>query len=756
MPSRLSRATAGLCLAVPLALPPAPAAAQDQLASRPLEEVIVVGQRQAPITVEPRGLSVSLGQEQFDAINAVNVEDLMKYAPNFFVRKRFIGDLNGVPGFRGTHSTQSARTLVLVDGFLVSNFLGNSFGFPPKWGVVGPGEARQFDIVYGPYSARHPGNSMGGIVSITTREPEGTEAFATLQGFAQPYEQYGTDDTYLGYSAEAGLGWKQQDGPWSLRLSARRLENEGQPMQWRQLTRATGTAPATPLTGGFVDDELITKTPVFAADSPDTTVQDQLRARVGVGFGDGWQADALAILWTVDSDQTDPESYLRDAAGNPVYQGRVRLADGSLWTANGVTLSLSERREILAGVKLSGPLAGWDLRAALSRFWMDRLETRTSSTHQTGITNGSGTLARQGDTGWWAADLLAEREFGALDLALGANGMWYETAQDLFTTASWRSKATPAFSSRTEGKTGQVGAFVDARYALSDSLTLTGGARLDRWRAHDGALANATAQAAYPTRRDTAFSPTLGAEWDIAQGWQAQLSLATATRFPTVGELFQGRLVDGQLDPGSFDPDLKPEESRDANLLLRRDLGDVRLTGSLFWQRVEDAIFSQQGFNQFGAVTTSFKNIDVVRQWGIEAIVEVVDALPGLDLDANLAWTDAETLRNRPNPAAEGVQFSRIPRWRANANARWRFAEDWLASLGLRFASRPNTNLEGTQRGDTFGYTSEFLILDAKLSWDVTDQARLSLGVDNLTDNQAWVFHPYPQRTFVLELGWRL
>lgn len=151
-------------------------------------EVIVVGQRDAPISIVPRGLSISLRQEQFAAINAVNVEDLMKYAPNFFVRKRYIGDANAVPGFRGTHSTQSARALVLVDGFVVSNLLGNSFSFPPKWGVVGPGEVQQFDIVYGPYSSRYPGNSMGGVISITTKPPkEGLESFATAQYFVQPH-----------------------------------------------------------------------------------------------------------------------------------------------------------------------------------------------------------------------------------------------------------------------------------------------------------------------------------------------------------------------------------------------------------------------------------------------------------------------------------------------------------------------------------------------------------------------------------------
>lgn len=119
-----------------------PAWAEDAEADAAAENntILVVGQRDAPIEIEPHGLAVSLGEEQFAAVNAFNVEDLIKYAPNFFVRKRFTGDSNGVPGFRGTHSTQSARALVMVDGFVVSNFLGNSFGFAPKWGAVVPGE----------------------------------------------------------------------------------------------------------------------------------------------------------------------------------------------------------------------------------------------------------------------------------------------------------------------------------------------------------------------------------------------------------------------------------------------------------------------------------------------------------------------------------------------------------------------------------------------------------------------------------------
>ena len=273
----------------------------DPSDAKDLEEVLVVGQRDAPITVVPRGLSVSLGDTQFAAINALNAEDLMKYAPNFFVRKRFAGDDNAVVALRGTNTVQSARTLVMVDGFVVSNFLGNSYSFPPKWNVVGPSEIQQFDIVYGPYSARYGGNSMGGIVSVTTREPTESGGYLTLQSFAMPFEEYGFDETFQGYSVEAGGTWKGESSPWSLRVGARHFDNVGQSMTYNLLTPANGMG--TPVEGAFDDPRLAT--PVFGAASPEDVTQDQLRLRLGYEFSGGWKLDALFFGWLTNQDLTD-------------------------------------------------------------------------------------------------------------------------------------------------------------------------------------------------------------------------------------------------------------------------------------------------------------------------------------------------------------------------------------------------------------------------------------------------------------------
>ena len=746
-----SHRRARLC-ALPLLCIAAPALAQE---AENDSSILVIGQKGAPITIDPRGLSVSLGDEQFAGVNAQNVEDLMKYAPDFFVRKRYAGDSNGVPGFRGTHSTQSARTLVMVDGFVVSNFLGNSFGFAPKWGVVGPGEVEQFDIVYGPYSARYSGNSMGGIVNITTRSPEKTEAFATVQGLAEPYGQYGTRATYWGWSGEAGLGWRQQDGPWSARISGRHFRNDGQPMSWYGLAPAAG-ATGTPVTGAVVDPGQAipnapgsASNPVFAAQSPAATTQDQAKLRIGYDGASGVTGEMLFAYWHNLDAQYAPDCYLRDAAGGKVCEGRVTTL-GRTWTASGARWSRTVRDEFLAGARIAAPVgAGMTAKLNLSTYQIARSDGFTSASWAAGAADGAGLLARQGPTGWYTAELSLDGKAGALDLAAGASANLYRTDLTNYTLPHWRSDGGRAFSTRTFGKTRLLAGWAEARLH-ADALVFALGARLESWRAFDGGLGRIGTSGQpvtnrYAARGKTAFDPKFSVEWH-GGATSVQLSLAEAT--------LNG---DGSFNRDSFDPNLKPERSRDANLVVAHDFGRLKLTGSAFWQRVDDTIFSFVGFNQNGITTSSFKNIDVTRQIGLELIAEARDVgVRGLALDANLAWIDSRTVRNASAPAAEGVQFPRIPRWRLNANVRYQVTPRVLVAMGMRYATRPNTDLFGLQRGDTFGYTSELFALDARVNWKMTDRFRLSAGVDNITNDRAWVYHPYPQRSFLVEAGWTL
>ncbi len=158
----------------------------------------------------------------------------LKYLPSFQVRERYIGDRNGPIATRTTGTLSSAQTMLYADGILLSNLLGNSFSFPPRWGFVSPDEIESVSILYGPFSAQYAGNSFGGVVNLNTKMPTKLESHANVQAFMQNFELYGTDKTFNGNHQSASIGNKVND--LSFLFTVDRLESESQPMQFANAT----------------------------------------------------------------------------------------------------------------------------------------------------------------------------------------------------------------------------------------------------------------------------------------------------------------------------------------------------------------------------------------------------------------------------------------------------------------------------------------------------------------------------------------
>lgn len=127
------------------------------------------------------------------------------------IRKRYVGDRNALIGGRSHGTLQAPRGVVYADGVLLSNFLGRFNA--PRWNMVAPEEISRVDVLYGPYSALYPGNSIGTTVLITTRDPGAFTSSGRVQFFGQNYKGYGYEDDYGGrqYSAFTGNRW----GAWS-------------------------------------------------------------------------------------------------------------------------------------------------------------------------------------------------------------------------------------------------------------------------------------------------------------------------------------------------------------------------------------------------------------------------------------------------------------------------------------------------------------------------------------------------------------
>src|SRR5262249_51787108 len=156
-------------------------------------------------------------------INATDSEDALKYFPSLLVRKRYIGDYNhAILSSRASGTGNSARSAVYADGILLSNYLGNGVGglsFPPRWGLVTPEEIERVDVMYGPFAAAYPGNSVGAVVDYQTRMPTRFEAHAKAGFTTQNFDLYGHAERQNAWAASASVGDRAGALSWWVNLN---------------------------------------------------------------------------------------------------------------------------------------------------------------------------------------------------------------------------------------------------------------------------------------------------------------------------------------------------------------------------------------------------------------------------------------------------------------------------------------------------------------------------------------------------------
>lgn len=738
------------CGLAALAAWPPPASA-DAMATVAASDIVVTAELEERRlhALDTPSFGVGIAAAQLGAVNAVNAEDLLRYAPATIVRKRYAGDPNATLSFRNMHSQQTPRALVLVDGFPISNFLGADWDTAPKWGVLAPDDIGRVEIVYGPTSAHYSGHSMGGTMLIETQPIRETAVRLSMQGLGQHYGYYKTDADYLGWSIDGGVE-ATLGSRGGVALSYRHFRNRGQPMEWRM------AAAGTPYAGQAIVDPELPFLRVAAEDSPVDTTEDQLRARGHYDLGGGWEVHGLAALLVQRDDAAHPQSFLRDAAGQPTFVG-----------VEGVSANVARRSELLTGVALEGALAGWTTRLRYSRFDTLRNRTRTSDNYDvaTGLAPRAGRVMDV-DGRWQNLALDVERTFDGHAIAIGVALDRYAHDARTDNLSDWATGQGGPLRDASHGRTRLLGLYAEDKVTVG-RVTATFGLRYESWRAWDGRLVDGGADVRYPARRADAWSPKLALRFAPDDATELTASFALATRFPTVRELYQPGLVQygadaGALDLNGFNPDLKPEKAVDVQLTAMRRFGNLHVTLDAYRQDVRDTIFAQSiavPDPASGALVqnTLVTNIGKVRSWGADLVVSAEHLLvKGLALDANLSWIDATITDNPLNRALVGNRFPRIPTWRVNASLRYAPDPAWDFAINLRHQSTPDRNLENnaTSKCGTFFCVTRFSFVDLRARHRM-GAVELSAGVDNLFDEKAFVYHPYPGRSFIIGLKWK-
>ena len=719
-------------------------------------------------------------------VNIVDTEDAVKYEPSLFVRKRNYGDTSPVLATRIWGINSSARTLVYGDEILLSPLIANNnTSGSTRFGLVSPDDIQRIDFLYGPYSAAYPGNSMGGVMQITTKMPDQAVANIKQTEAFQQFKWYGVKDTYATHQTSAEIGNRHESFAWQLNGSF--TDSHSQPVTWVTTTNSAVSnggsglivAPnkygyqvgASSSTTGIVYNP---RAYIAGAGGLLHTQMTNLNLKTSFDITPWLTAKYVLGFWS-NNGASSVQTFLNTSAGAPTFDGISGFASGC-YTIN--------EKHVTNAFSLKTDTKGeWDWELAVNRYDMlqDLQRTPSNVSGTTGFTTDGKALSYAG-TNWMNADIKAiwrsNNGKGDHEVSFGVHTDQYQLKNPTYQLADWTSgSSSDVLYAKNTGQTNTTGLWVQDVWKLAPSLKLTMGAREEFWGASNGM--NYTTNSAYPTPGSitttnqpslsaTKTSPKASLNYVLNQDWDVTGSFGQAYRFPTVGELYQTNGTGTTLTVGN--PNLKPEEVLSSEVVLQRKFDEGKIRLSFFNEYVNDALISQTvtATNASNAtVYPSFvSNVDRVRNRGIELSAQRDNLfIEGLQLSGSVTWVNSRIeadsgwtrpATNTPVPVGMttvvGNKVPYVPEWRSSMVATYRPNNNWAFSFGGRYYGKMFSTLENIDLANN-AYTSfnPFTVLDARIQYKYNEQATISFGVDNIANQQYTLYHPFPGRTFVLD-----
>ncbi len=346
---------------------------------------------------------------------------------------------------------------------------------------------------------------------------------------------------------------------------------------------------------------------------------------------------------------------------------------------------------------------------------------------------------------------------GAVDLRLG--GDWRETSgrtQERFLFVAGQGTRGRAAGGRTR----TVGAFAEATLEQGP-LTLTGGARIDRWWIADGFLReHVFASGAVLT--DTAFAdragwePTgrAGAAYRVGDAVTLRAAAYAGWRLPTLNELYRPFRLGA--DVTNANAALAPERLRGAEAGIElRPAPALRLGATIFASRLDDAIANVTiATAPNGAETRQRRNLDSIDVVGLELDARLVRG--PWTVGAGYSFADAEVRGSGLALALDGLRPAQTPRHSLSASLAWAREDGASASVAARWTASQYEDDLNRQ------LIPRALTLDGSARLPLSRRVAIEARAENLTDERvvagisgAGIVERATPRTLWIGLSWR-
>jgi iron complex outermembrane receptor protein len=703
-----------------------------------------------------------------ETVNLKDPEDAIKYFPSLFVRKRNDGDNQAVLATRTWGLNSSARTLIYADDLLISALIGNNnSGASPHWNLVAPDSIARVDFLNGPYAAAYPGNSMGGVLLITTKMPDKFEATIKQTASIQPWNQYDTKNTYASSVTSMSVG--NRNGNLSWLVSANFLDGFQQPLTYT--TNATAPAGTTGTITALSKQGL--PQDVVGTGALIHTQQTTANLKMTYDVLAWLQATYSFGIWNNVQDST-PQSYLKSSVtGQPTFGGVSGFASNEYtWNQTHVSNAFSLK---------SDTKGSFDFDIAASSYnYLQDIQLNPYTVTGGSLTEGyssNGKITRNDGTNWQNVDGKGIIRLATQEISFGVHGDRYYFNNPVYGSNVWNqaSSGNNLMYSDGVGETQTDALWLQDAWKIFPNLKLTLGGRLETWRAFNGFNVNAIANSAgtsltsissvyQPELRSTNFSPKASLSYDINKDWNVTTNFGEAYRYPTVTELYQNVSTSSAvLLPN---PNLTPEQDLNGEINIERHWTDGKVRLTAFYERTNNAIISQTNTvtSTGGAqvMATSISNVAAIRMQGVEASADKDNVwIKGLRLFGSVTYVDSRILSD-PNWAGDfpgtttpdqvvGKRVPYVPDWRATAGFTYKPTDNWAWTFAGRYSGKQYSTLDNTDIiPHVYGAFDEYVVFDTKLHYEATKNVSFDFGIDNVFNEQYFLFHPFPGRTYVL------
>jgi iron complex outermembrane recepter protein len=635
---------------------------------------------------------------------------------------------------------------------------------------VSPESIARIDFLNGPFAAAYPGNSIGGVLLITSKMPDHPFSIAKEIVSVMPWNQYGTKDTYTSSQTSAAAG--NRNGALSWLVSANYQDSYQQPLTYTTNgsipASTTGTFPAFNKQGLVAD--------VVGTGALAHSQQASGNIRLAYDVTPLVQATYSLGVWN-NVQTSNPQTYLTSTAtGLPTFAGLSAFASNKyIWNQTHLSNAVSLKSDTKG-------LYDFDLSASSYNYLQDIMYNPFTVTPTgTGFSQ-NGKITRNDGTNWQNADAKGIwRPFGydgPQEISFGVHGDRYRLENPVFASAVWNatpSTGTGQLYSDGIGETRTGALWLQDAWKIVPELKLTLGGRLENWRALDGfnlgtstnaaGAITSTAAINQPGLNSTNFSPKASLSYDPNKDWNITANFGEAYRYPTVTELYQNITVAGVATFAN--PNLTPEQDFNGELNVERKWNDGRVRLTLFEERVNNAIISQTNLvtnpvTGAQVPTTTIGNVAAIRMQGVELSAEKDNVgIKGLQLFGSVTYVDSRILSDPTwagsNPltglpdTVVGKRVPNVPDWRSKFGVTYRPNESWAYTVAARYSGKQYSTLDNTDIvSHVFGAFDNFFVVDAKVHYTATKNFAFDFGIDNLFNEQYFLFHPFPGRTYVL------